>query len=155
MIKYMWNGSQQMAKIVTTIIIILTTCACWEVKDETRVCGAECVPQPYHAIQSQSTITCGNKICQSACTLRCYWKPHHFQHYNVNYNKYICLIYIVVNVGKMYDILTRRLLWMLSSWRCVHSPMLCEPHSSKPTRVYVYSIEPIGRKYVSTINIML
>jgi hypothetical protein len=33
--------------------------------------------------------------------------------------------------------------------------MLWLPHSSSPTRAYVKLIEPIGRKYVRIMNMML
>lgn len=51
--------------------------------------------------------------------------------------------------------LTFLLLLILSNCLCVHSPMLCEPHSSSPTRAYVNVIDPIGRKYVRNIKTTL
>lgn len=52
-------------------------------------------------------------------------------------------------------ILTFLLLLIFSNCLCVHSPMLCEPHSSNPTLVYVYVMHPIGIKYVRNIKTTL
>lgn len=51
--------------------------------------------------------------------------------------------------------LTLRLLLIPSNWPAVFSPMLCEPHSSKPILAYVNVIDPIGKMYVNTIKITL
>lgn len=53
------------------------------------------------------------------------------------------------------QLLTLRLLLMPSNWPAVFSPMLCEPHSSKPILAYVNVIDPIGKMYVNTIKITL
>lgn len=50
---------------------------------------------------------------------------------------------------------TLRLLLIPSNCPAVFSPMLCEPHNSKPILAYVNVIDPIGKTYVSTIKITL
>lgn len=50
---------------------------------------------------------------------------------------------------------TLRLLLILSNCPAVFSPILCEPHSSKPILAYVNVIDPMGKKYVSTVKITL
>lgn len=52
-------------------------------------------------------------------------------------------------------LLTLRLLLIPSNWPAVFSPMLWEPHSSKPILAYVNVIDPIGKMYVNTIKITL
>ena len=61
-------------------------------------------------------------------------------------------IYII---GEIFQLLTLRLLLIPSNWPAVFSPMLCEPHSSKPILAYVNVIDPIGRTYVNTMKITL
>ena len=69
--------------------------------------------------------------------------------------KFLCLYSQYILAKLRHKQLTLRLLFMLSNCLCVHSPMLCEPHSSIPTRAYVNVIDPIGRKYVRNMNTTL
>lgn len=50
---------------------------------------------------------------------------------------------------------TLRLLRILSSCPAVFSPILCDPHNSKPILAYVNVIDAIGKKYVNIIKITL
>lgn len=74
---------------------------------------------------------------------------------------------IINNIGNLFiftreifrsvvrQLRTLRLLLMPSNWPAVFSPMLCEPHSSKPILAYVNVIDPIGKTYVNTMKITL
>ena len=50
---------------------------------------------------------------------------------------------------------TLRLLRIPSNCPAVFSPMLCEPHNSKPILAYVNVIDPIGKTYVNIMKITL
>lgn len=66
------------------------------------------------------------------------------------------IYYYERNISIYYYLLrTLRLLLIPSNWPAVFSPMLCEPHNSKPILAYVNVIDPIGKMYVNTMKITL